>query len=434
MTYNASGERGSPALGQGADVLRILIVAWAWPPIGRVGAMRPLGFAREWTRAGHEVHVLTGPGDRGGEYTPDLVPRAEASGASVHRANAPGIRAPDRLRAFGEGVPTAPHPEVSRLRQIAAQWKRFPDEQRSWIAPASARAAELHRQHSFDVVWTTSPPESVHYVGRSLAGLGVPWVADFRDQWSDYLLARWDPLSRFVIDRIAHRVLKSASAITGATEGVVRSIARAASCRVVCVRNGFDGARDPVTRENVRPRSLGYFGRVDPHFQHPERLWPALRAARESGAPWTLDIYAAPGGGGGADIAVPSDLMTEVRVHAPLPHPLALAEMQRMAALLVLAWETRGGETTLAAKLFEYVGCGRPVLVCAPPEFEARQLVESTGTGLGAWTDAELTDALRRLETMDVATGRTSLLSRAHAAHALIGVLSEAAGRSQRAE
>jgi hypothetical protein len=380
------------------DGLRILIVAWAWPPIGRVGSLRPLGIAREWTRAGHEVHVLTGPGDRGGEYTPDLLARAEESGAVVHRADAPGIVAPERLvPAFGDVAPAAPHAEISRLRQIAGQWKGFPDAQRSWIGPARARAAELHRQHRFDAVWTTSPPESVHYVGRSLAALGVPWVADFRDQWSDYLLARWDPLSRFAIDRIAKRVLRGASALTVATEGVGRSLSRVAASPVVCIRNGFDGALAAAPHASVRPRTLGYFGRVDPHFQHPERLWPPLRAARARGVPWAFDIYAAPGGGGGADISVPSDLCDLVRVHPPLPHPRALAEMQRTAALLVLAWETRGGETTLAAKLFEYVGSGRPVLVCAPASFEARQLIEATRTGLGAWTENELTEALGRL-------------------------------------
>jgi len=71
--------------------MRILIVAWSWPPIGRIGALRPLGLAREWSAQGHEVHVITGPGDRGGEYAPDLEVRTNSSGAEVHRAPAPGL-------------------------------------------------------------------------------------------------------------------------------------------------------------------------------------------------------------------------------------------------------------------------------------------------------------------------------------------------------
>jgi len=174
--------------------MRILIVAWSWPPIGRIGALRPLGLAREWSARGHEVHVITGPGDRGGEYAPDLEARAASSGARVHRAPAPGLpptvlRAAYERSAEGRSAPR----RVSRGRQILAQWATFPDYQRSWTGPAARRALELHRTMRFDVVWSTSPPESVHYVARAIARVGVPWIADFRDQWSDYLLGRWDP-------------------------------------------------------------------------------------------------------------------------------------------------------------------------------------------------------------------------------------------------
>lgn len=405
-------------------------MSWAWPPIGRVGAMRPLGVAREWTSCGDEVHVLTGPGDRGGEYTPDLLPAAHASGARVHRAPAPGIDPPDGLRAAFD-QPREAHigRQISRLRQIGGQWRGFPDAQRSWIAPAVGLGLDLVRGTPFDVMWTTSPPESVHYVGRELAPHVGRWIADFRDQWSEYLLARWDPMSRWIIDRITGRVLSRAAAITAATEGVARSIQSATGRPVECVRNGFDDSFPAEPAPPPRDRVLGYFGRIDPLMQRPERLWPALRRARESGRPWRLEIYSAPGGGGGADVTVPSDLVDLVQVLPPLPHPEALARMRTMSALLVLAWETRRGETSVAAKLYEYVGARRPVLVCAPTGFEARDLVESTGTGLGAWTAEEIAGALTALERFVINDAGRESLSRAHSARRLREIFERARGR-----
>jgi hypothetical protein len=94
-----------------------------------------------------------------------------------------------------------------------------------------------------------------------------------------------------------------------------------------------------------------------------------------------------------------------------------------MTGLLVLAWETRGGETSVAGKLYEYVGSGRPVLVLAPSSFEARRLVEDTGTGLGAWEEGEIVEALRRVEGfVPSAEGRDGL-SRARAAERLLELL-----------
>lgn len=411
--------------------MRILIVTWAWPPIGRVGALRPLGMAREWVRAGHEVHVLTGPGDRGGEYCPDLEPASSAAGAIVHRAACPGIPRPESLRpaydagASGQGVAR----RISRLRQILGQWKGFPDLQRSWIAPATEKGLDLHAQHPFDVAWSTSPPESVHFIGRALALRGIPWVPDFRDQWSDYLLARWDPLSRWFIDRITARVLAPAASITANTCGVAESIRRACGRDVACVRNGWDPP--PPAAGTVHRRTLGYFGRIDPYLQHPHRLWDPLRLVRDQGHAWKVEFFAAPGGGGGASIAVPPDLQDLVRVRSPLPHAEALAEMQCMEALLVLAWEARGGDASLAGKLYEYVGAGRPILTCAPAHYEARRLVESGGLGRGGWTTAEIAEALTHLESFSVSLEARAALARESTARDLLGLVASAAARGR---
>ncbi len=411
--------------------MRILIVAWSWPPIGRIGALRPLGLAHEWSGRGHEVHVITGPGDRGGEYAPDLEARAQSSGAQVHRAPAPGLIRPPVLRPAFEksaGELVTPH-LVSRARQVLSQWANFPDYQRSWIRPAQCKASELHRMMRFDVVWSTSPPESVHYVARGLARIGIPWIADFRDQWSDYLLGRWDPVSRWVIDRIARHVLFRAAVLTGATEGVCRSLQRATGRKTICVRNGFDPVDPNVGQPQAR--RLGYFGCVDPRTQHPERLWTPLRVLRAHGRPWAVELFVSPGGGGSARVEPPPDLKDVVRLNSPLPYPEALKAMQTMTALLVLAWEGRGGETQLPGKMYEYVGSGRPVLVCAPAGYEARTLVESRKVGIGAWGDSAIVDALARLESFspDVA-GRESLSRRQTAEHMLS--LLEAAVASRR--
>jgi len=404
--------------------VRILIVAWSWPPIGRIGALRPLGMAREWANAGHEVHVLTGPGDRGGEYTPDLIQAASESGALVHRASAPAIPPPADLRAAFEMDPAdlVERSTISRWRQIASQWKHFPDLQRSWIRPGIALARQLAASHRFDVVWSTSPPESVNFIARAVARQGVPWVADFRDPWSDYALSRWDPLSRWVIDRITKRLLSEAAAITTNVEGCGASLRRATGREIVCVRNGFD----PViqSHRNVRERTLGYFGRVYPRLHRPDRLWNALRTLRHRGRPWTVEFYTSPGGSGGALIDVPSDLTEHVRILRPMPREAALHAMQEMAALLVLALEPESGDPSVPGKLFDYIGSGRPILVSAPSHFEMRRFVESRTLGLGGWGDAETLDALENIGGFEVDRDQRALLTRANSADALLKVFS----------
>ncbi len=376
--------------------------------------------ARQWVGMGHEVHVLTGPGDRGGEHAPDLQHLVDGVPIVVHRAPAPGIEAPARP-SLSATAPLAAARRVSRLRQIVGQWKGFPDSQRSWIRPAVSAGLRHHHRAPFDVVWSTSPPESAHFVARRLAARGIPWVADFRDQWSDYLLARWDPLSRFVIDRITALVLRPAATLTANTDGVAASIRRATHRPVHCIRNGF--SEMPPCGQPVRTRTLGYFGRIDPLMQRPERLWPALRELRRAGKAWRIVFYLTGGGGGGATIDVPPDLRDLVEVESALPHEEALQRMQSMTALLVIAWEVRQGDAPVAGKLYEYVGSGRPVLVCAPGHYEARRLIEGRGLGVGGWTDTEIGAALRALDGYTVEPEARAGLAQASVAAELAGIL-----------
>lgn len=403
--------------------MRILVVTWAWPPIGRMGIMRPMGMAREWKKRGHEIHILTGPGDRGGEYSPDLIGRARDLCVEVHRAPAPGIPKLAQLDSW-RAVPSEIRP-ISAVRQILGQWKGFPDLQRSWIHAAIEVVLTAHKKTPFDVVWTTSPPESVHFIGRRMALAGIPWVADFRDPWSDYFLARWDPISRMAIDAISRWLLKHASAITAASEGIAGSIGRGSGRRVNCIRNGFDPCE--ITPTSILERTLGYFGRLEPRAQRPDRLWEGMRLARKAGHRWHVEFHLTAGGSGGATVVPPPDMSEDVKVTGTIPYDESLRRMSALTALMVLVLESRAGDQIVPGKLYEYVGIGRPVLVCAPQGYEARRLVEETGTGVGAWTDVEIYQAMERLQRFEIDVNGRKGLSREAAAGAAEEILRMAA-------
>jgi hypothetical protein len=379
--------------------------------------------AREWTRAGHEVHVLTGDGHRGGEPSPDLVATALETKAIVHRTEAVAI-SPDHAKENQAVI------KLTRLGQILAQWKQFPDQQRSWIPAAKSLAARLQAENRFDIVWSTSPPESCHLVAASLAAGGVPWVADFRDPWADYFLARWDPLSRLAIGAISRRVLRRARVITAATFGIAQSIGRGAGRQVHCVRNGFDRCLPirPAVVETGR-RDLGYFGRVDPRDQHPERLWPALRMLRERGRPCGVRFHLTQGSSGQAGFSVPPDLQDLVSFCDPLAHSDVLEAMASHLGLLVLCLESRRSEGIVPAKLYEYVGSGRPTLVVAPAYYEARRLCEELHLGLGAWTPDEIVNAIERLEGYSVPPTARAKLARSATAAEMMAFLEAAVER-----
>ena len=73
----------------------------------------------------------------------------------------------------------------------------IPDARKFWIKPSVQFLTEYLSKNKIDVVITTGPPHSLHIIGLQLKQkLGIKWVADFRDPWTDIDYFHQLPLSR----------------------------------------------------------------------------------------------------------------------------------------------------------------------------------------------------------------------------------------------
>ena len=174
----------------------VLLVSYLFPPNSRSGAQRTAAFRNALEGLGIRTTVLTSTVS--GRSTDD-------KGHSVARAkdarSAPslqGVVGSDRGRRWWSRLIV---PDATVL---------------SWGPAAAKTAMSILRHDRPDVVFTSSPPESVHVLGLLLSGFGVPWVADFRDGWTfepptlrPYLTGLDGALERLVISR--------AKAVTAAT-------------------------------------------------------------------------------------------------------------------------------------------------------------------------------------------------------------------------
>lgn len=386
----------------------ILVVAYFYPPCPDAGAHRPAAMVKYLRRIGHTVTVLTtaaygrdeedepgGAASRRGDEvvrTPDL---------QLLRAR---LRGKDRVQAMYGGATYSgrPHP-LSRVlvpEPLVAAWVPF----------ALPRALRLHRSHRFDAVITTSPPESVHLIGRALARRGAAWVADVRDAWSFEPLRPGFPTGaqRRLDELMERRLLGSADAVTCVSRPAADDLRRRAGANVELVPNGWDPELAPPPSDedgeaaallDPERTSLVYTGRFGSYGRDPSGLLAAIRelAAAEPelaarlelvlAGPYTDEELAALG----ADVEP-----ARIRVLGSLPRPRALALQRQADALLLLAAPRRSQLVNL--KLFEYLAAGRPLLALAGGT-EAGRIVSETGAGDVVRSDEpeSIVAALRRL-------------------------------------
>ncbi len=304
------------------------------------------------------------------------------------------------------------------------RWMRravlIPDDRVGWLPFAAATGLSVALRGKPDALYSTSYPHTAHLAAGLVHSLtGIPWVADFRDGWTQNP-AFYDPptplhaaihrgLERWVARR-ADRVVTVSPPITDH----LQRWRKAHQADVETIYNGFDEAASgqaewPPRGEKGDGRD-GWQGTGKFHLLYggtffgsrtPETLFRglALAAARRPDLRDRLRLVLHTA----LDPqwhALLRDLELEdrVEIHGFVPFQEIL-ERQRQAGALVLVVDTGpGSEIIVTQKVFEYLASGSPIWALAGPG-ACRDLLERTGGAvLSDPHDPE--DAARGLETL----------------------------------
>jgi len=146
-------------------VIRALVVAYYFPPMGGAGTQRFAKFCKYLPEHGVEPLVLS-------------------AGKGLRNENAPHDD-PTLLAGAGVHVERVDAPARAPLRRWVQRRLRFSLDEDEWADAATERALSLVRVAAPDVVVTTLSPYSVYRLGERLRReCGLPWVLDLRDPWS----------------------------------------------------------------------------------------------------------------------------------------------------------------------------------------------------------------------------------------------------------
>lgn len=360
---------------------RVLVIAYYWPPNAGVGVYRWLKFAKYLPQFGWRPVVYT-PSNPEMQAVDEALLREVPPEVEVIRApitepytwykRFTGRRREERLQtAFlrEEAAPT--------WKEDLANWVRsnffIPDARVWWVRPSVKRLHRHLKEHPVDVIVTTGSPHSLHLIGAELKRLtGIPWLADFRDPWTniDYygqlkLTRRSDAIHR----RMERDVLRTADAVLTVSWRWAEELAAIGGRPVEVITNGYDTADLPVPPAAVDERwSLVHVGSI-PATRDVPALWQALAARVHRDAAFrerfVLRFV------GGVDHRVMESLRNAglepyVERVGQVSHTEALRHMQRARTLLLPVNDTPNAMGFLPAKVFEYLSVRRPILCVAP--------------------------------------------------------------------
>lgn len=356
--------------------VRILLVAYRFPPQGGSGVQRPAKMVKVWHREGHEVRVLTTRADA-------VKVQDDALLADV----------PDQVEVVTAPDPS-PGPAVDRVRQRlrrtrigavidrplgylqgALQALGAPDARAGWLFPAVERILSIHREFRPDVIVATGPPWTPALAAALASRLtGVPLVIDYRDPWTGTYFGRREFfLARHLNPHLERFVLATASGVAGAHREVLRRLRPMMRGRRPLrqwIPNGFDP--DDIPEVAARPDpgvfTLTYTGGFFT-LRNPRVFIETLESLLDEGviAPERFRLRLA----GTVDLARRAmrddgPLLARSEIRGYVSHDESVALLRESTANLILEVGMGGKNHHSPGKVYEVFACARPVLLLCP--------------------------------------------------------------------
>lgn len=370
---------------------RVLIVTYYWPPSGGSGVQRWLKFAKYLPESGWEPVIFT-PENPDFDLKDERLSREVSPDLEVIRFP---IWEPYQLFASLKKQKTHPgrlleQPKRGALEKLAI-WLRanvlVPDPRVFWVRPSVKFLTELVQSGQFQAVITTGPPHSLHLIGLQLKQrFGLPWIADFRDPWSQWEFLDTLPMLPAVRrkhEQLERSVLQQADAVLTISPTFQRDLEKIAQRPVELVTNGYDASDIPA---DFAPRAkeagrlhLVYSGIIDA-IRNPLPLMEGLKAEFMSTCEevsWSFVGKVSEQVR--AYVEADSWLRNRITFVGYVAHDEVMGYYAQADALVLILTDTKNAQGNIPGKLFEYLATGLPVLALGDPVGDAAELLTRAG-------------------------------------------------------
>jgi len=391
---------------------RVLIITYYWPPSGGSGVQRWLYFTKYLQDANWEPIIYT---VQNGEY-----PYTDSSLQQHIPDHLEVIKGPiwEPYTLFKKlsGTKEQVNPSIFSEMERGSWFKRFllwirgnffiPDARMFWIRPSIHLLENYLKKYPVDFIVSTGPPHSTHLIARSLKRrLNIPWLADFRDPWTQiysFKQLNLSKLSKRIHHRLENSVLREANLVVTVSPDCKKGLESLVNREVCVVTNGYEAFPKQNPVKDHSKIKMVYAGVLSAD-RNPSIFWKVLENYLSDNPAisdkFELILI------GNIDALIVSQLRASslspyLKVYASMPH--AQLQQYLFEADLLLLVGVPGNKGVITGKFFEYLYLQKPIYSISPADSDVVTILKETEAGLNAdYTDAEqLYSNLERLFEM----------------------------------
>jgi len=272
-----------------------------------------------------------------------------------------------------------------------SRWVKYnfiPDTRFPWYFSTVSKAVQIIKEEKIDLIFSSSPPQTNHIIARKAARkTGLPWVADFRDPWTDvfWLLnnsIRWKWIHN-IDKRIERKTIAKMDAVITVGPSLVEILQRKTSKKINMITNGYDDKY--FANFHYKPNqkfTITYAGSLSKE-QDPVCFFDALELLKDNKDFFensellflgNFPVYL-------KDLIEKSSYKEKTIF---LPYTFYTDSLESIAnseLLLLIVPKTLDNKCIITSKLFDYMGAQRPVLAFGPTDGDAAVILKDAGAG-----------------------------------------------------
>ncbi|MEW6620594.1 MAG: glycosyltransferase [bacterium] len=276
----------------------------------------------------------------------------------------------------------------------------YPDTEKGWKKSALKSAGKVLRKEYFDVILSSIPFPTSHIVAYNIKKkFGLPWVADFRDTWTENPVYTFPNFRKRIDRRLEKKTMRYADAVVTVSLPYANSIESLIKKKPEIIVNGFDPENLNVSGVVLTDKfTITYTGTIYTNKQDPEKFFIALRDLIDKKLIERKDLEVRFYGKilnwlkNDIEKYGLNDIVTQ---YGTVFRSEVLSRQKESHVLLFFNWEDREKKGLSHLKFFEYLSAQRPIL--ASGGFvgdEIEKILLKTKTGVFAPTVENITDAL----------------------------------------
>jgi glycosyltransferase involved in cell wall biosynthesis len=266
----------------------------------------------------------------------------------------------------------------------------LPDDQIGWLPSAYVAAVNIIKAQNIKAIYSTSPPNSSHLIAYLVKRkTGVPWIADFRDEWFDLpSLVFPTAMHRNIHYHLERSVVRNADRLIAASPVFGEMLEKHGSlnAKISTITNGFDA--EDFQNQSQSGNNGGSKSKFVVSFiglfhgaTNPNSFLKSLQQLIAEGKidPEKVSVR-----------FVGANTINDIDFHDThgicdftgfVSHKEAIRYLCKTDALLLILSEARG-TGIIPGKTFEYLAGRKPILALVPPNGETAKIIRTTDSGV----------------------------------------------------